>query len=129
MISAEAKQVLMDMLHKADEDVESAKKSGDSELVLLTRMKADTIITCLAKLDEPKEGLDKAQILAEIGRANGVICSLYAMVRDCVIGARLDKDDPCKLDDVVADTITGLNNIVQMITEECFGEPERSMIE
>ena len=115
MITKEVKDNLFEMFDKACVDLRTAKDRGDSEMARLAAVKAETFKACLAELEKPEANLDKAQILAEIGRAHGVICSLYAMVRDCVIGARLDESDPCKLNDVVADTLAGLNSVVDMI--------------
>lgn len=51
--------------------------------------------------------MDKIKIICEMARACGVIAMQYALLRDYLLSVEPDK--ACKLDDVVSDTINGMN--------------------
>lgn len=51
--------------------------------------------------------MNKLKITCEMARAEGTIAMLYAIVRDYLLSIEPEKG--CKLDDVVADTINGMN--------------------
>lgn len=53
-------------------------------------------------------------MIAEISRAEGVIMTLYALVRDCQIGAMVDEAANGKMGDVIGDTLEGLNRVIHL---------------
>ena len=50
----------------------------------------------------------------ETGRAQGVIMTMYALLRDMGIANMVDDDKDGKLGAVTADTVQGLNEIVEL---------------
>ena len=72
----------------------------------------EAIATAIGHLDgaigqKPGDEPDLDKVCCEIARAMGVIATLYALTRDCIIDYTDAKDG--KLDDVVSDTINGLS--------------------
>lgn len=56
---------------------------------------------------------NRDKVIAEIGRAQGVMMTMYALRRDMVIANMVDEDKNGKLGDVLGDTMQGLDSIVE----------------
>lgn len=54
------------------------------------------------------------QMIAEISRAQGVIMTMYGIIRGLEIASLVPSDANGKLGDVVGDTMNGLNSIVEL---------------
>ena len=54
----------------------------------------------------------KDNVIAELSRAQGVLMTLYALIRDMGIANMVDEDKNGKLGDVIGDTMQGLNSIL-----------------
>ena len=63
------------------------------------KVRKDTMMT-------PREN-----VMIVTAKAEGVLCALYAIVRDMNIGELVDKNENGKLGDVVADTLAGLEYV------------------
>lgn len=50
-------------------------------------------------------------VIYATGKAEGVLCALYAIVRDMTIGGLVDEGKDGKLGDVIGDTIMALNYV------------------
>lgn len=61
---------------------------------------------------------EKQTIIAEIGRAGGVMMTMYALIRDMGIANMVDDDKNGKLGDVLGDTMHGLNGIIDIINAD-----------
>lgn len=51
------------------------------------------------------------QVIMQIARAQGVIATMYGVIRDTQCGALLEKDDRGELGRVVSETVRGLDNL------------------
>lgn len=62
------------------------------------------------------------EMTIQIARAEGVMMALYGICRDLVIGCSVGENKDGKLDDVLGDTMNGLNNVYEdlgnIITEK-----------
>jgi len=50
----------------------------------------------------------RENVMVATAKAEGVLCALYAIVRDMNIGGLVDKNENGKLGDVIGDTLEGL---------------------
>lgn len=55
----------------------------------------------------------RENVMVATAKAEGVLCALYAIVRDMNIGELVDKNENGKLGDVVGDTLAGLEYVRQ----------------
>ena len=62
--------------------------------------------------------MNKDKAIAEINKAKGVLTAMYAFLRDMVIMDRVDADKDGQLGAVVAAALTGLNSLLEMLTED-----------
>lgn len=56
----------------------------------------------------------REQIIAQVSRAQGVLMTLYGLVRDIEIASLVDDGKTGELGGVVMDTIHGLNRVVDL---------------
>lgn len=56
---------------------------------------------------------NRDKVIAEIGRAQGVMMTMYALLRDMGIVNMVDEEKNGKLGDVLGDTMQGLDSIVE----------------
>ena len=53
----------------------------------------------------------KENVMVATAKAEGVLCALYAIVRDMNIGQLVDENKNGKLGDVIGDTLAGLEYV------------------
>ncbi len=53
----------------------------------------------------------RENVMVATAKAEGVLCTLYAIVRDMNIGQLVDKNENGKLGDVIGDTLAGLEYV------------------
>lgn len=54
------------------------------------------------------------EVIAEISRAEGVMMTMYALIRDMGITNKVEADKDGKLGDVLGDAMNGLQRVVEL---------------